>query len=116
MFCSSGEELLTIAEIEKIMNKIEPINQRREVLQSSFAPIAKAIAPAAKAVAPRMKSFGVLTGSVTEPQITTTVVKKAPIEINRVRLFSLLKVNMRAILLKKSRNPAPSVEGTGVRF
>ena len=76
----------------------------------------KAIAPAAKAEAPRISSFGVLTGSVTEPQITKTVVKKAPIAINRARLFSLLKVNMRAILLKKSRNPAPSEEGTGFRF
>ena len=67
----------------------------RDDRQSSFAPIAKAIAPAAKDAAPKIKSFGALTGSVTEPQITKIVVKKAPTEIYRARLFSLLNVNMR---------------------
>jgi len=70
-----------IADIEKTINKIEPINQRREERHISLAPITKAIAPAAKAVAPRMKSFGVFTGSVTEPQSTKTVVKNAPKEM-----------------------------------
>ena len=116
MFCSSGDALFTIAEIEKTINTIEPTSQRREERQSSFEPITNAIAPAANAKEPRIKSFGELTGSVTEPQITRTVVNAEPNAINRARLFSLLKVNMRAILLKKSRNPAPRDEGTGFRF
>ncbi len=116
MFCSSGDALFTIAEIEKTMKTIEPISQRREERQSSFEPTTNAMAPAANAKEPRIKSFGELTGSVTEPQRRKTLVSAAPNAINRARLFSLLKVNMRTILLKKSRNPAPSEEGTGVRF
>ena len=100
--------------MEKAINRIEPSNQRRDDRQISLNPITKAIAPAAKAVAPRINSLGVLTGSVTEPQRTKTVVKAAPKEIYRAKLFSLLKVNMQAILLKKRPKPGPLRRGNRV--